>query len=67
MTEASLTRGRRQQAVRPNLIKWLAVFCVMDCVGATTLPSSPPPKFADAVSNPSYNTVCSPRYRHPRP
>ena len=49
------------QAVRPNLIKWLAVFYVLDCVGAANLPSSPPPKFdADAVPDPSWNTVCSP-------
>ena len=44
------------------LLKWLAAFCVLDNVlGAATLPSSPPPKFdADAVLDPSCNTVCSP-------
>ena len=62
---APLTAWSTPQAVHPNLIKWLAVFCVLDCAGAATLPSSPPPKFdADAVSNPSYDTVCSPRSRH---
>ena len=62
---APLTAWSTPQAVRPNLIKWLAVFCVLDCVGAATLPSSPPPKFdADAVSNPSYDTVSSPCSRH---
>ena len=58
---APLTARSTPQAVHPNLIKWLAVFCVLDCVGAVTLPSSPPPKFdADAVPDPSCNTVCSP-------
>ena len=58
---APLTAWSTPQAVHPNLIKWLAVFCVLEYVGAATLPSSPPPKFdADAVSNPSYDTVCSP-------
>ena len=40
------------------LLKWLAAFCVLDNVlGAGTLPS----KFdADAVLDPSCNTVCAP-------
>ena len=51
------------------LLKWLAAFCVLDNVlGAATLPSSPPPKFdADAVPDPSCNTVFSTRSRHSRP
>ena len=28
------------QAVRPSLFKWLAAFCVLDCVGAATSPAS---------------------------
>ena len=28
------------QALRPNLFKWLAAFCVLDCVGAATSPAT---------------------------
>ena len=37
------------QVVRPRLIKWLAAFCVLECVGAATSPSSPAPKFGAAM------------------
>ena len=35
--------------IRPRLIKWLAPFCVLECVGAATSPSSPAPKFGAAI------------------
>eukprot|EP00964_Phaeocystis_antarctica_P092300 scaffold59348_cov69-Phaeocystis_antarctica.AAC.1 len=38
------------QVTRPRLIKWLAAFCVLECVGAATSPSSPAPKFGAATS-----------------
>ena len=34
------------QVIRPGLIKWLAAFCVLECVGAAT---SPAPKFGAAM------------------
>ena len=60
---APLTAWSTPQAVRPNLIKWLAVFCVLDFVGAATLPSSPPPKFdAGAVPPPCVHGVVPDSY-----
>ena len=60
---APLTARSTPQAVHPNLIKWLAVFCVLDCVGAVTLPSSPPPKFeAGAVPPPCVHGVMPDSY-----
>ena len=47
------------QVIRPRLLKYLAAFCMLDCVCAATLPSAPAPKFEADVPNPSYNTVCS--------
>ena len=56
---APLTAWSTPQAFRPNLIKWLAVFCVLDCAGAATLPSSPPPNLDDAL-NPTFEVVSGP-------
>ena len=60
--------GKRSHQINgTHLLKCLAAFCMLDSVGAATLPSSPPPKSDADVPNPSYNTVCSPRSRHPQP
>eukprot|EP00964_Phaeocystis_antarctica_P093415 scaffold60261_cov97-Phaeocystis_antarctica.AAC.2 len=45
------------QVIRPRLLKYLAAFCMLDCVRAATLPSAPAPKFEADVPNPSYNTA----------
>eukprot|EP00964_Phaeocystis_antarctica_P141349 scaffold106372_cov69-Phaeocystis_antarctica.AAC.2 len=37
------------QVVRPRVIKWLAAFCVLECISAATSPSSPAPKFGAAM------------------
>eukprot|EP00964_Phaeocystis_antarctica_P060776 scaffold36267_cov58-Phaeocystis_antarctica.AAC.1 len=37
------------QVIRPRLTKWLAAFCMLECVGAATSPSSPAPKFGAAT------------------
>ena len=37
------------QVIPPRLIKWLAAFCVLKCVGAATSPSSPAPEFSAAT------------------
>ena len=50
--------GKRSHQINgTHLLKCLAAFCMLDSVGAATLPSSPPPKSDADVPNPSYNTV----------
>ena len=40
-----LTAWSAPQVLRPTgLFKWLAAFCVLECVGAATLPTSPAPE-----------------------
>ena len=40
---APLTAWSAPQVIRPRLLKYLAAFCMLDCVCAATLPASPPP------------------------
>ena len=44
-----LALSARPQVIRHRLLKYLAAFCVLDCVGAATLPFSPAPKFGAAT------------------
>ena len=46
--------------IRPHLIKWIAAICVLECVGAATLPSSPAPEFGAATINGSGSEEGSP-------
>ena len=45
------------QMIRPRLLKYIAAFCMLDCVWAATLPSSPAPKFEADVLSPSNNML----------
>eukprot|EP00964_Phaeocystis_antarctica_P089493 scaffold57137_cov88-Phaeocystis_antarctica.AAC.1 len=40
-----------------RLLKWFAAFCVLECVGAATLPSPSALRFDADVPDSSYNTA----------
>ena len=45
------------QVIQPRLLKYIAAFCMLDCVWAATLPSSPASKFEADVLSPSNNML----------
>ena len=48
------------QVIRPHLIKWIAAFCVLECVGAATLPSLPASELGAATIDGSGSEEGSP-------
>ena len=57
-----LTAWSAPQVIRPRLFKYLAAFCMLDCVCAATLPSSSTPKFEADVPDPSDKTTVLARH-----